>query len=203
MTTLYRRTYKTPNFIGSGSATILSRATEEMLVYIIKKFADWGYGLTFRHLQKITNDYLKYTDQLHLFKNGMPTAKWFRLFKLRWKNELSERSAENISKARAASCTASHIASFFEVLQKAYSEANLASLSNIWKVDETGISGDQGQKKFYAQEVLSVRYVSLVTTKKFIIQYKIAVMRAGFIFHRLLFINQKIDYTIHGAKVDH
>jgi len=36
LTTLYRRTYKTPNFIGSGSATILSRATEEMLVYIIK-----------------------------------------------------------------------------------------------------------------------------------------------------------------------
>ena len=42
LTTLYRRTCKTPKFIGSGSATILSRATEEMLVYIIKKLADWG-----------------------------------------------------------------------------------------------------------------------------------------------------------------
>ncbi len=121
------------------------------------------------------------------------------MFKLRWKNELSERSAENILKARAASCTASHIASFYEVLQKAYSEVHQIYVT-LTRLDLATI---MVRKKFYAQEVLSVHYVSLVTTKKFIIQFKIAVMRAGFIFHRLLFINQKIDYTIHGAKVDH
>jgi hypothetical protein len=82
-----------------------------------------------------------------LFNNGKPGRDWYKRFKQRWKHTLSEREAENIAKARAASCTKNHIDSFFEVLVKAYDEAELKEPTNIWNVDETGFSGDQGEKK--------------------------------------------------------
>ena len=40
--------------------------------------------------------------------------KWFNLFKLRWKNELRERRAENIAKASAASSSVFTLIHFFK-----------------------------------------------------------------------------------------
>jgi hypothetical protein len=34
---------------------------------------------------------------------------WYKRFKQRWKHTLSEKEAENIAKARAASCTKNHL----------------------------------------------------------------------------------------------
>ena len=53
LSTLYRRKNGIGGSIGSGSTSILSRATEELLVHMIKKLADWGYGLTFKHVQRV------------------------------------------------------------------------------------------------------------------------------------------------------
>ena len=146
-TTLQRRIENNSGLIGSGTTTTLSRATEELLVHSIKKVGSWGYGLTFRHVQRVVHHYLVQTKQTHLFNNGKPGRDWYKRFKQRWKHTLSEREAENIAKARAASCTKNHIDSYFEVLVKAYDEAELKEPTNIWNVDETGFSGDQGEKK--------------------------------------------------------
>ena len=113
---------------------------------MIKRLADWGYGLTFRHIQRVIYDYLKRTDQLHLFKNGKPGRDWYNSFKSRWKHELSERTAGNIAKLRAASCTTKQVDDFFANVEKSYQEANIKNGNNVWNVDETGFSGDQGNK---------------------------------------------------------
>ena len=146
LATLYRRKNDIGGSIGSGTTTVLSRATEELLVHMIKRLADWGYGLTFKHVQRVIYDYLKRTNQLNLFKNGKPGREWFNSFKSRWKHELNERSAGNIAKLRAASCTNKQVDEFFENVNKAYQVANIKDGHHVWNVDETGFSGDQGNK---------------------------------------------------------
>jgi hypothetical protein len=147
LTTVSRRQKNIGLTIGSGTTTILSRATEELLVDMMRRLADWDYGLTFTHVQKVIHDYLKRTDQLNLFKNGRPGKKWFILFKKIWKYELSERPTENIAISRAASCTTKQVDDFFENVSKAYETANIKDGSHVWNVDETRFSGDQGSKK--------------------------------------------------------
>jgi hypothetical protein len=43
----------------------------------------WGYGLTFRHVQRVVYHYLVQTKQTHLFKNGKPGRDWYKRFKQR------------------------------------------------------------------------------------------------------------------------
>ena len=75
-TTLQRRIENNSGLIGSGTTTTLSRATEELLVHSIKKVGSWGYGLTFRHVQRVVHHYLVQTKQTHLFNNGKPGRDW-------------------------------------------------------------------------------------------------------------------------------
>jgi hypothetical protein len=51
--TLYDHLTGKSQSIGVGSATILSKATEELLVHMLVTFGDWGYGLKFRQNQSI------------------------------------------------------------------------------------------------------------------------------------------------------
>ena len=43
--------------IGSGTTTRLSQITEELLVHILIKLAEWGYGLKFTQLQVVIVQY--------------------------------------------------------------------------------------------------------------------------------------------------
>ena len=44
--------------LGSGSSTVLSRAFEIMLVHMLIKLSDWGFGRRFVDLQSIICEYL-------------------------------------------------------------------------------------------------------------------------------------------------
>jgi hypothetical protein len=152
---------------GSGSTTILSYATEKMLVHMIQILGDWGYGLKFQDLQKIVGDYLIHTNQTHLFKNGRPGVDWYNHFKNRWSNEISSRIATNLTKNRAASCTPEIIEKYFETCQRVYSEAEIDSSksSHVWNVDETGFSGNTGEETILVRKG-SKRPIKLAINKE-------------------------------------
>ena len=57
-------------FHGTGTTTALSKETEQLLVHMLKCFGDWGYGLTFKNVQSIVEDYLNQTNQTAIFKKN-------------------------------------------------------------------------------------------------------------------------------------
>ena len=57
-------------FHGKGTTTALSKETEQLLVHMLKCFGDWGYGLTFKNVQSIVEDYLNLTNQTAIFKKN-------------------------------------------------------------------------------------------------------------------------------------
>ena len=139
--------------LGTGATTILSRATELLLVHILVKLSDWGFGRRFVELQSIVCEYLKKTDQSHLFKKKMPGRDWYFHFLNRWKVELSERAADNIASLRAASCTTDIIDFFFANCKRNYEESGVSIRpENVWNVDETNQSGDQGKVKIICRK---------------------------------------------------
>lgn len=149
--TLENRINKNVLSTGSGSATILSRATEELIVHALKFLADCGLGRTFKQVQAIVADYLKITKQTKLFKNGKPGRDWFNHFMNRWREELSIRKAELISSQRATCCTNETIDYFFTNLNKEI-EKYKPSSRYIWNADETGFSADPGCGKIITKK---------------------------------------------------
>ena len=148
-TTLENRIKKKIVSPGSGSTTVLSRATEELLVLSLKFLSDCGFGRTFKQVQSIVYDYLKITKQTNLFKNLKPGRDWFLHFINRWKDELRIRKAELISSQRVTSCTNEAIDFFFRNLASEI-EKNNPSSRHIWNADETGFSANPGEEKIIA-----------------------------------------------------
>ena len=145
--TVQNRMTREVQTVGSGTSTVLSKVTEELLVHIIKMLAEWGFGLRFPSIQSIVADYLKTTNQTRLFKNGKPGKDWYYHFMNRWSNELSLRKADNISQVRAASCTSDNVDKYFITCRKVFLEAKIDDFKSafLWNVDETGFCGDQGK----------------------------------------------------------
>ena len=56
-----------------GRRCKLSQATETLLETLILKLADWGFALNKLGIIAIVRQYLKDTNQSHLFKNGIPS----------------------------------------------------------------------------------------------------------------------------------
>jgi hypothetical protein len=70
------------------------------------------------------------------------------LFKNRWKHALSERKAQNLAMNRAQSMTSTNLILFFEMCQKYYDNLEIHDKPhNLYNVDESGFSGDQGGLK--------------------------------------------------------
>jgi hypothetical protein len=74
---------------------------ELLIVSSIIKLADWGFSLRVCDLQVIIQDYLIKTKIRNNLKDCLPGRKFCYLFMGRWKNEISNRIAENLPKSRA------------------------------------------------------------------------------------------------------
>jgi hypothetical protein len=82
-----------------GPPTALSSATEQILEKLIIFMADIGLGLNKSDIMNIVKNYLKESNQLHLFPESKPCDEWYHGFIKRHPN-LSQRCASNLQKNR-------------------------------------------------------------------------------------------------------
>jgi len=198
-----------------GRATIISNEMEQIIVGLLIKLSDAGLGLTKYEILTLIADYLKKTNQEHLFKNGIPSDMWYRGFKKRWAKDLSPRMAQNLPINRAKGVNAETAGAFYDIVEKKKIElvAKYGPIpaENWWNTDESGYCGDQGNKvilcrkgiesfsfflKFYIlnfreifNKELKILLVWLVTVKRFTIQSIRCVMPLVTICHITYFTN--------------
>ena len=85
--TLHRRVQGIGETIGRGSNTRLSQQLESILVDILIKLSDWGFGRTCNDVITLVTDYLQHQCQSHLFPNDTPGKDWYKLFINRWSHK--------------------------------------------------------------------------------------------------------------------
>jgi hypothetical protein len=123
-----------------GPPTVLTPDEEVKLVNYIIDMSDMGFGLTRQDVMRIAYQIVTKSGRPHPFQNGSAGRSWFESFQCRHPN-LTLRSAQPLSFARAAAGNKEVIADFFAKLGAICARLNLlAKPMQIFNVDETGIS---------------------------------------------------------------
>ena len=134
-----------------GPATILSDELEDLLCEYIIKIADMGYGLTKEDVQRLAFSLVEKIGCKHPFNNGKAGRGWFDGFKS-CHPQLTFRTPQSLSCARAVAANEFVIADFFSKLGAIYGRLNLVTKPmQVYNVDETGVSIVHKQGKVLAQ----------------------------------------------------
>jgi hypothetical protein len=137
-----------------GRSPILSMATELLIVFMINKLAEWGFGLNPIDVIQIVQNYLSSTNQMELFKNGSPTLEWFYSFRGRHP-DVRLRIAQNLPSDRAKASSPKIVDEFFKKVHDVYTEHNLWDRpENIFNCDESGYQADQGKLRILCDKSL-------------------------------------------------
>ncbi|KAL4719073.1 hypothetical protein ACJJTC_011537 [Scirpophaga incertulas] len=126
-----------------GHPTVLSADEEAQIVRVLRATSDFGSPLTKVDLKLLVHEYLKKNSRDQKFKNRIPGDAWVQGFLGRHADELSLRTTQNISKARAEKGP-QEIAEYFENLSKTIKDI---PAENIVNFDETNLSDDPGSSK--------------------------------------------------------
>jgi len=166
----------------------------------------WGYGLTVEDLRRLAFQYaeknnVKYPTSWDTEK--IAGEKWYRLFRKRFKGQLTLRKPEATSLGRMACFNKANVGKFFDLLTEVY-ERQPWSPYKIWNVDETGCSTVQRPPKVLA--AVKDKQVSAATSAERGVNVTMigCVSAAGtFITPALIFprVHYK-DHIIHGAPAD-
>ena len=156
-TTLLRR-LKNTNKIALGSRKMLGRSTdlpEEIENQLAKHIEDMEarfYGLTLMDLQKLAFQIAEANNICTRFNKEKKIAgyEWVKGF-LNRHQEISLRSPEATSLARASGFNKPQIAKFFELLHEIY-EKNTLSAARIYNMDESGVNVVQKLSKVLAKK---------------------------------------------------
>ncbi|XP_018560825.1 uncharacterized protein LOC108903210 [Anoplophora glabripennis] len=110
---------------------------EEQIVQHVQELDARFYGCTKQDLCALAFQFAEKNKLPHSFKNGIAGEQWYSNF-MRRHPELSLRTPESTSIARACGFNRPQVQRFFENLKTAREKHNL-ELDNIYNVDETGI----------------------------------------------------------------
>jgi len=135
-----------------GAPTILSNTVENLIVQLIIFMADIGFGFNKIEILSIVCNYLKESNQTHIFKNGIPSDEWFTAF-LKRHPILAQRCTSNIQKNRCLATQASVIDEWFNKLKTIYDENDFHHKPfHIFNCDESGFQCDQGKCKIICRK---------------------------------------------------
>lgn len=126
-----------------GHPTVLTDVEELKIVRVLQASSEFGCPLTKLDLKLLVHGYLKKNSRDHKFKNGIPGDAWVQGFLARNADELTVRTTQNISKARAEKGP-QEIANYFNNLSTILKDI---SAENIVNLDETNLSDDPGSSK--------------------------------------------------------
>lgn len=121
----------------------LSSDEENQFVKVLIAAGDFGCPLSQLDFKLTVWDYLKKNNKTYIFNDKPPGDWWVRNFLQRYKDQLTLRSTQNITKARAEK-TLEEFEEYFLNL-----EISLRDIppSNIMNYDETNVSDDPGSTK--------------------------------------------------------
>nr|CAI5825039.1 unnamed protein product [Callosobruchus analis] len=184
---------------------VFNEEQEKMLVVYIKDAANLQFGLTLKDVKVLAYQFAK-ANQMR-YPTSWDSAQmageyWLRLFRKRYKEELSLRKPEATSLARSSAFNKYSVELTFNNYKKALSQcpSDLQAV-NIWNIDETGLSTVHVPPKILAPA--GVKQVgSMTSAERGNTVTMIAASNAGggFIPPMLIFprVNFK-DFMIHGA----
>ena len=127
--------------IGSGGPTTLALKDEQEIVVTCQILAEMGFGLTRQIVERVVRDYVQENGITTPFPDDIPGKDWWHRFKKRWPC-LTERKPQHLSKRRAEAANESTITTFFDNMEKAFTEngldpSNPTNAQRIWNCDET------------------------------------------------------------------
>lgn len=132
---------------------VLSDDQEKELSTYLKQAADIYYGLSVKEVRQLAYQFAESTNKTippSWKENEMAGSDWFSGF-LKRNKELSIRSPEATSLSRATSFNKTNVALFFDNLQCVLSRLKLGP-SDIWNMDETGVTTVQKPNKVVARK---------------------------------------------------
>lgn len=124
---------------------------ETMLVHYIKLISIMKYGLSKRGVRELAYKYAQAKGKTYpeiWNENKVAGISWMRCFMERNKISLTLRKPEGISKARLCCFNKSNVTAFFENILNAYKKYGPFEPSQIWNLDETGLTTVQDPQKF-------------------------------------------------------
>ena len=123
--------------VRAGRKSILLKV-EQKLCDFAANHAAMGFGFGKNKFLKYASDHEK--KQGKLFKKGILSQKWWRLFRKR-NTKIVLRQPEGTSTVRHKCLDPLKVAKFFVALEEELTSKNIiSSLSRIWNMDETGMS---------------------------------------------------------------
>ena len=124
----------------SGPPTVLTVEEEEKLAHYCVRMADMGFGLSREDVMITAFNIVDRSGRAHPFTHGQAGRSWFDGFRERHPH-LIYRSAQALSRARAACGNEAIIHDFFMKLETVYHQLDILSKPmQIFNVDETGVS---------------------------------------------------------------
>nr|XP_049694742.1 uncharacterized protein LOC126054213 [Helicoverpa armigera] len=126
-----------------GRPTALTTKEEDQIVKVLQASSTFGSPLTKLDLKLLIHEYVKKNSRDHIFKNKIPGDAWVQSFLVRHANELTLRTTQNISKARAEKGS-QEILNYFKNLSTTLKDV---PAENIVNFDETNLSDDPGSSK--------------------------------------------------------
>ena len=120
----------------TGPPTILTEHEEEQLAGYCINVQKLGFGLTRSGVNYCVMEILRLNKRSHPFNNNGPDHDWWVRF-MRDHPELSFRTPQELSEARAQKANATIVKDYFEKLGKIINENSLTA-AQIWNMDETG-----------------------------------------------------------------
>ena len=151
VTTLHRRVN---GIVAMGSrpgpAPVLSSMEDRLAQYLVD-MADMGFGLSRQEVMRLAFQIAEESGIKHPFQNCTAGRKWFEAFRSRHPN-LTLRTPEALSYARAKSVNPKTIEDFFAKLGAIYARLNLfCRPMQVFNVDESGVNVTQHKGKVIAE----------------------------------------------------
>lgn len=131
-----------------GRPTVLTKEEEELLVHSLVKLGEWGYGFDRMQLRLAVKDFCTRMDRVNPFKDGFPGNDWCAAFEKRWKQQISNRVAQNLPKNRAMAGHPDILMDFYTKLNDIMTKLDITNKpQNVYNCDETGFQTDAGKQR--------------------------------------------------------
>eukprot|EP00794_Sanderia_malayensis_P019810 gene19810-21750_t len=152
--TLRRWVIKDANIsFGGGRSSVLSKNEEKLIVVALEQCARTGWPCDRSDVKTIVKTYLDSLGKTTRFKENIPGDDWLASFCQRWKNQLTTRKQEILTKGRAERLTNEVVDSFFNMVEKVIKDNNLEGAPDLAKklhnCDEAGLLTNPVSKKVF------------------------------------------------------
>lgn len=129
--------------LAPGCPTRLTAEEEKNIIKVLIAAGEYGSPLTLLDLRIVVHKYLIQNGRTAVFNDKLPGKKWSYSFIKRYKNQLSQRTTQNIKRSRAEKTT-DEMVNYFNNLERSLDGI---PKENILNYDETNLSDNPGSQK--------------------------------------------------------